>query len=90
MGNMKPPVTKITTKVPIPSGTIRLTHTQTVRQSANYQSAEVSYGAEIEVPNNPIAIKNGVAYLERTIEGPLVEKLGQHRKLLAKLGDARG
>lgn len=65
---------------------VKIIHSQTVRQSANYQSTECVFGVEIMVDNNERAIQAGLDRAEELVENRLVAKIGTHRKLLTKLG----
>ena len=65
---------------------VKIIHFQSVKQSANYQSADCSFGVEIMVENNDKAIQRGIDRAETIVEERLVAKLDTHRKLLRKLG----
>lgn len=65
--------------------TVKIWHTQSVRQSSNYQSAEASYGVEMIVPNTRKAIRKGIHRCEAIVEDPMTEKVTQQQTLLGSL-----
>lgn len=71
------------------AGKVRLTHTQTIRQSASYNSMEATYGIERVVEDNPEAIVETYAEMEAVVEEHLSAKALEHNRLLRKLGAAR-
>ena len=66
-------------------GFVTLRHGQGVKLSRNYQSADVTYSAEIVVRDNPKQIRKGLRRLESIIEAPLVQKVQEQHELLNKL-----
>jgi hypothetical protein len=82
------PKTKAKSTVITPS-LVKITHHQSVRSSANYQSAEVSYGIELHVANNPKEIRAACAQAEDFVERNLISKVQEQQKLLAALGKNR-
>lgn len=60
-------------------------HHQVLRQSHDYQSAELMYGVELVVANTPDAISRGIDRAEEIVEERLIAKADTHRKLLRKL-----
>jgi len=74
-----------TTVQPSLPGTVELTHSQSIRQSANYQSIEAFYCAKTTCRDNPAEIKKAIAHLESVVEAPLVSKIAEQRNLLDKL-----
>lgn len=64
---------------------IKLSHGQSIKQSANYQSADASYSAELVVENTPDEIKKGIKYLETLVEEALALKVTQQRKFLLRI-----
>ena len=72
---------------PIDSGHIQLWHHQSFKQSANYQTAEASYGASIIVPSQPLLIKKGVQRLERLVERLLRTKSKEQRTTLNQMAN---
>lgn len=73
-----------TTTLPLPRQ-VEITHTQTVRQSKDYQSAEVSYGVKLCAEDTPLAIKKGIERAESLVEDALTEKMREHQQLLQAL-----
>jgi hypothetical protein len=67
------------------NGKVKIVHHQTVRQSANYNSAETSYGVEMFVADTETEIKNGIQKAEQIVESALSDKFLQQRKLLQGL-----
>lgn len=59
--------------------------TQSIKQSQNYQSAEVSIGISIPVGDSDKEVRRGFRRAERLIEEPLVAKFNQQKDLLGKL-----
>jgi hypothetical protein len=86
-------VTKKITKqsnasLPTADGLVTLTHHQTIRQSASYQSAEVNYGATITVEAKPKVYKAALRRLEGLVEEALIVKLAEQRDVLKALAKA--
>jgi len=81
---MKPTREKVTTKTVSQDGVL-IKHSQILRQSHNYQSAEVMYGVEIRVKDTPAAIASGIDRAEEIVEERLISKADTHRRLLRKL-----
>lgn len=73
---------KTTTLTPITDGQVIIHHSQTVRQSCNYNSAETSYGVTLTVLDNEAAIRKGVARAERLVEAPLNLKVAEQTQRL--------
>jgi len=68
------------------SGTnVIIRHHQTIRQSENYQSAEVSYGVELTVLDSDKSIADGIERAEDIVEVAVVSKAKEHRTLLQHL-----
>lgn len=65
-----------------PPPKVKVIHHQTIRQSHNYQSAEVSYGIEIPCDNDELSIKKAYRKAESLVESVLVKKLQQQKELL--------
>jgi hypothetical protein len=63
-------------------------HHQTLRQSHDYQSAEMSYGVELLVDNSTVAIRKGFRQAERLVEDALADKFKEQQKLLQSLAKA--
>lgn len=82
---LKKPVKPGTVIRPQLDGTVRLTHSRTLKQSIGYQTADLTYGAEIVVHDTPKDIENGIARLEDLVTGALAENLPETRKLLKTL-----
>lgn len=72
---------------PLP-GTVKLTHTQSIKQSINYQTGDVGYAVELVVRDNPKAIAEGLARAEKIVEDALGDKLPQTTELLRNYGKA--
>lgn len=68
------------------AASVKLSHGQSVKQTANYQSAEANYSVELVVPNDKAAIARGFRQLEETVEEVLSHKVQQQRMFLEKLG----
>lgn len=66
---------------------VKITHSQSAKQSHNWQSIDSSYGITREVDDNPEAIKEGFATLERIVEKRLSRKMKQQRTLLEAMGE---
>lgn len=67
-------------------GTAILTHSQSIKQSMNYQSAECVYGVQLTVEDTEEAIKRGFERAEEMIESPLVDKFTMQQETLSRLG----
>ena len=61
-----------------------------MKRSADYQSAEVSYGIELMVENSPWEIRKAIKKAERIVEDALVIKMNQQVKLLNTMARHRG
>lgn len=64
---------------------IKITHGQSIKQSANYQSADCSYSVEVIVDDTPKAIKKGMKRAESLVEAALALKVTQQRKFLLQI-----
>jgi hypothetical protein len=60
-------------------------HHQSIKQSANYQTAEAGYGITLEVGNTDLDIKKGAHRLERLVEELMASKFREQRKLLQNI-----
>lgn len=80
---MKPTATT-TVKATAPD-TVLIKHYQVLRQSQNYQSAELMYGVELTVTNTKSEIQRGIDRAEEIVEARLIAKAETHRRLLRKL-----
>jgi hypothetical protein len=67
------------------SGEVLVHFSQSIKQSLNYQSAEVNIGITLPVENSDRAIRKGFRRAERLIEAPLVSKFREQQELLGKL-----
>lgn len=67
-------------------GTVEVWHSQSIKQSHNYQSADVTYGVKFTVGNNKSDIDAAVKNAESVVEDALATKVVEQRKLLAALG----
>lgn len=74
-----------TTVTKTSEGMVELFHSQGIKQSANYQSADVTYGVKMQVPDNDKAIKAGLRRAESIVEDALVLKVREQRKVLSAL-----
>jgi len=75
-----------TTVTKTSNNTVRITHTQSVKQSISYQTGDVTYGIELTVSDSPKEIQEGILRCERIVENALGEKLPEMQDLLKKLG----
>ena len=66
-------------------GIVKITHHQSIRQSHNYQSAEVSYGIEIHCHDDEDEIEKIITRCEETVEQALLVKFKEQGKLLNTL-----
>ena len=82
---------KVTNVTPVNGdlGIVEISHSQTIRQSLNYQSAEVSYGVKVRCLDNPKAIKSTVERAELIVEVALLPKFKDHADLLNQLAKGR-
>jgi len=71
--------------VNLPRPRIKISHGQTVKQSANYQSADASYSVELIVDDSPSTIKAGIKRAEEIVEEAMAHKVTQQRKFLLQL-----
>lgn len=65
--------------------TVRITHSQSMKQSQNYQTSEAHYGISMDVGDSSEEIKAGLRRAEKIVEEALAVKLGQQRTFLSKL-----
>ncbi len=65
---------------------VSIHHSQSIKLSANWQSAGCTYGVTVEVEDDDEAIQAGIARAEELVESPLVAKIEQQKELLANLG----
>ena len=84
------PATSQTSVASGPEGLIKITHSQSVRQSADYQSVECNYGVEFYVKNTPYETQRGIERAEEIVEQHMTAKLSTHRQFLKKIGGTRG
>lgn len=77
------------TKTTVKGDEVVIRHHQVLRQSYDWQSAEVMYGIEMTVKNTPSEIQRGIDRAEEIIEERLIAKADTHRKLLRKLPPAK-
>lgn len=83
----KEPVSKSTLITLLGDGaTVQINHSQSIKLSANYQSAEATYGVVFTVQNTQKAIEAAITAAEELIEAPLASKTMQQRELLQKMG----
>lgn len=61
---------------------VKISHTQGMRQSHNYQTADVSYSVELFVKDTPTDIAAGILRCEEIVENALGDKLPQSQALL--------
>lgn len=66
-------------------GTAKVWHQQTVKQSRDYQSAELVYGVELTCMDSPEDIKATIARAEQIVEEPMVSKFKEQQSLLRNL-----
>lgn len=69
---------------------VKIIHSQAVKQSIGYQTGDVMYGVEIVVEDDPKAIRKGLARCEQIVEDALGSKLEQTQKLLRALATNNG
>jgi hypothetical protein len=67
-------------------GKATITHFQSIKQSANYQTAECTYGVTVEVVDTDRDIVAGQHRLEQLVEDMLTSKFREQRKLLQSIG----
>lgn len=65
--------------------TVEIWHTQSIKQSIAYQSADCSYGVRLVVPNDKEAIREGITRAEKIVEKPMETKVGEQQELLKHL-----
>lgn len=75
------------TKTTRAEGKITIFHHQTIRQSHAYQSAEMSYGVEFEVDDNPKSLAKGIEKAEKLVEEALADKFSDQQSLLKSLAN---
>lgn len=68
-------------------GIVRISHTQGIKQSINYQSADASYTATIACHDNPKEVRKTIKRAEKLVESALVDKVTQQTRLLKSLGN---
>jgi len=66
-------------------GTAIITHSQSVKQSQNYNSAECVYGVQMTVTDDDASIKAGFMRAEELVEAPLVDKFALQQEMLSRL-----
>lgn len=69
-------------------GTITITHGQTMRHSANYNSAEASYGATMVIAadiKDKATVDKAFKLLENTVERLLIAKGAEQKDYLTRL-----
>lgn len=69
--------------------TVELWHSQTIKQSANYQSADCTCGIKLTVDDNEKSIKQGFARAERLVEEQMSPKIQEQIQVLNELGKNR-
>lgn len=61
-------------------------HTQAMRVSYDYSSAECSYGVTLKVNEaNPASVAAGIKRAEELVEAPLVDKVAEHLRALKEI-----
>ena len=76
---------------PIPnSRSVKIFHSQEIKQSLNYQSAAVTYGVEMTVEDSDFSIRKGMKRAERLVEDELSVKFQKQKKLLEAISESRG
>lgn len=73
---------KGSTTVRAVDGVIEITHSQSIKQSLNYQSADVSYGVRLRVEDNDKVVKKAVERAEELVEDNLVQKFKEQQDML--------
>ena len=71
--------------VKAPKFRVKVIHTQSVKQSQDYQSTDASYGIEITCEDSPAAIQKALDRAEHVVEHRLIQKIQTHRQLLKSL-----
>lgn len=66
-------------------GTVKIWHTQDIKQSQNYQTVGASYGIQMTVKDNPKDITRGILQAESVVEKFLTSKYKEQRNLLEKI-----
>jgi hypothetical protein len=82
----KAPVSKSTTFRTV-DGVIEIHHSQGLKQSINYQSADLTYGATIRVKDSKKSFHAAVRRLERVVEDRLTAKFAEQRDALKKIAE---
>lgn len=67
-------------------GEIELSHFQSIKQSLNWQSAEVNFGARMRVRDDSGEIKKGIKRLKELVEKSLAPVFHDQREVLIALG----
>ena len=79
-----------TTVTPAGFGFVKIMHTQGVKQSLSFQTADCGYSVELYVHDNPKAISAGIKRAEDIVENALGEKLPDVCMLLESLAKKNG
>lgn len=74
-------------KKPVKPRIVKIRHTQAIKQSINYQSADCSYSVEVEAEDTPAEIKKAFKRVEDMVEEQLGIKVPQQRGFLRKIGE---
>lgn len=84
-GNVATDKTVTNTAKLLTKGVVQLTHHQAIKQSANYQSAECSFGITLNVPDDKTEIEAGFIRATNIVEKHLASKFQEQRTLLEKM-----
>lgn len=71
--------------VPVGEGRVRIWHSQSIKQSLNYQSSDATYGMEITVPDTVTGVNKAIVRCEEMVEKYLTAKFKEQRELLEKI-----
>lgn len=83
----KPKTDKTTQVVKSETGAVKITHSQSMTQSINYNSANAQYGVELYCPDNDSDIYASIARAEKLVEEALTPKIEEHRKDLKAIAN---
>ena len=82
-------VTKVTRTEDSRLGVVTIHHHQSIKQNANYQSAELGYGITVSCKDEPEEIRRHIRRLERIVERAMLPKFHAQGKLLNTISKGR-
>jgi len=80
---------KITVRIASAPRIVRITHSQSIKQSLNYQAAEANFGVTVECDGTFLGVKKARALAVRFVETALNKKFHQQNTLLIRLAKDR-